>query len=56
MVKVKVKNTDVTVEQFVMDLDASLDYIDKRKEFDPMKIGICGSSMGGHGRSYKRSN
>ena len=25
------KNTDVTVEQFVMDLDASLDYIDKRK-------------------------
>lgn len=41
------KNTDVTVEQFVMDLDASLDYIDKRKEFDPMKIGICGSSMGG---------
>ncbi len=36
-----------TVEQFVQDIDASLNYIDKRKEIDPMRIGIYGSSIGG---------
>lgn len=41
------KFSDVTVEQFVQDLDAALNYIDNMKEIDPMRIGICGSSMGG---------
>lgn len=39
--------SDASIEQFVMDLDASLNYIDTRKELDRMRIGICGSSMGG---------
>jgi putative phosphoribosyl transferase len=41
------KISDVNIEQFVQDIDASLNYIDTRKEIDPMRIGICGSSMGG---------
>ncbi len=39
--------SDVTVEQFVHDLDAALEYIKHIKEIDPMRVGICGSSMGG---------
>ena len=39
--------SDIDVDQFVQDLDASLNYIDTRKEIDPMRIGICGSGMGG---------
>ena len=39
--------SDIDVEQFVQDLDASLNYIDTRKEIDPMRIGIYGSGMGG---------
>lgn len=39
--------SDLTLEQFIQDLDASLNYIDRRKEIDPMRIGICGSRMGG---------
>lgn len=39
--------SDVHTEQFVQDLDASLNYIDTRKEIDPMRIGICGSGIGG---------
>lgn len=39
--------SDATVEQFARDLEASLNYIDSIKGIDPMRIGICGSSMGG---------
>jgi putative phosphoribosyl transferase len=39
--------SDVSIEQFVMDINASLNYLDTRKEIDPMRIGICGSSLGG---------
>jgi len=39
--------SDISIEQFAHDLDAALDYIDGMKEIDHMRIGICGSSMGG---------
>lgn len=39
--------SDVTVEQFVHDLGASLDYIHRIKGIVTAKIGICGSSLGG---------
>ena len=39
--------SDVTVEQFVQDLGASLNYINQIKSIDPFRIGICGSSIGG---------
>lgn len=39
--------SDVSIEQFAYDLDAALNYIDSMKEIDHMRIGICGSSMGG---------
>lgn len=41
------KFSDVSVEQFAHDLDAALNYIDSMKVIDHMRIGICGSSMGG---------
>jgi len=51
--------SDVTVEQFVQDLGASLDYIQRIEGIDTAKIGICGSSLGGTAAlvmaaSYKR--
>lgn len=39
--------SDITVEQFAQDLDAALNYIHRIKGIDPLRIGICGSSMGG---------
>ncbi len=39
--------SDITVEQFAQDLDAALDYTHRIKGIDPLRIGICGSSMGG---------
>ncbi len=39
--------SDATVEQFAQDLGASLDCISHIKGIDPVKIGVCGSSMGG---------
>ncbi len=53
--------SDVTVEQFVQDLGASLDYIQRIEGIDTAKIGICGSSFGGTAAlvmaaSYKRIN
>ncbi len=41
------ESSDATVEQFIQDLDASLNHINNIKGIDPMRIGICGSSMGG---------
>lgn len=53
--------SDVTVEQFVQDLGASLDYIQRIEGIDTAKMGICGSSFGGTAAlvmaaSYKRIN
>jgi len=39
--------SDVTIEQFAQDIQASLDCIESIKGIDPRRIGICGSSMGG---------
>jgi len=40
------ETSDATIEQFIQDLDASLNYINNLKGIDPMRIGICGSIIG----------
>lgn len=39
--------SDVSVEQFVQDMDAALELIKNLKGIDAARIGICGSSFGG---------
>lgn len=39
--------SDISVEQFVQDLDAALNYIKNLKGIDAARTGICGSSLGG---------
>ena len=39
--------SDISVEQFALDIGAALDYIESVEGVDPVRIGICGSSMGG---------
>jgi len=47
--------TDVSVKQFVLDLDAAIGYIDSLEGIDSSRIGICGSSLGGTAALVKAS-
>lgn len=37
---------DISIEQFVQDLDASIDYLQSLEGIDAFRIGLFGSSMG----------
>lgn len=50
------KISDVTVAQFVQDLDACISYIESLDGIDSSKIGVCGSSMGGTATFVKASS
>lgn len=47
--------TEVSIGQFIQDLDASLRYIESLEGVDASRIGICGSSLGGTAAFVKAS-